>query len=178
MRAEARRRKIFLCGGEPGSCPDGAGGATRIGEMQGADAGRETACLLACLLACCVCTCGTIRECIGVVCPARRDDGGGRVESLYMAGQKGRYVVCVSSGNRRKLAIFFTWPQCVSCIYVCEPGGRRRRHADEVPRDLLRRRGDKQAGKQTWLPSTETTEKTGSVRRLVTIHEKEGGCRV
>lgn len=61
-------------------------GATRIGEMQGADAGRETACLLACLVACCVCTCGTIRECIGVVCPARRDEGG-RSSLHGMAGQ-------------------------------------------------------------------------------------------
>lgn len=51
VRAEAARRKIFLCGGELGSCPGGAG-ATRIGEMQDADAGRETAC----------CTCGTIKE--------------------------------------------------------------------------------------------------------------------
>lgn len=100
-------------------------GATRIGEMQGADAGRETACLLACLLACCVCTCGTIRECVGVVYPARRDERGREGGGLYMAWDDGVgwtvYVcVCVSLGNQRTLAIFFPWPQCVS---VCEPGG-------------------------------------------------------
>lgn len=129
-----------------------ASGRCRV-QMQ---VGKLLAYLLACLLAVCV-PAGRSENASGWFIRQEETSGGagGGGGSLHgIAGQNriGQYLyVCVSPGRRRTVGLVVRGLFYMTSVCMCVSPGRRRRHADEVPRDLPRRRGDKQASKQANL---------------------------